>query len=386
MLEFFKRHRIKLTVIPLILAITLLYAVYQFSFTSGEIVDADRSLPFRSRAENVQQLLEEMQISLNPGDVVNPELQSPLENKMSIEISRAVDISVIDGHTTRVLRTTQKTPAALLKEAGISPGSSDIVTPALDSKIRQGDTVVIKRVEYQEVSVSETIPFYRFLREVREGEEEGEILTKGSPGELLLTYLQKKVNGEVVSEHLVSTSTLKTPIHEFFAVSIPEEEISVVSRSVETREAEEEEKEVLEESPAEEENSQEESPAEVEESHPTPPEEEPETDPQESEEDDDDPRAGWGEGMVFEATAYNLEGLTATGVPSGPGKVATDPDVVPMGTRLYVESLDGWPDYGYCVAADVGGGIIGDKIDLFYESYDTCISFGRRNVRVYILP
>jgi 3D (Asp-Asp-Asp) domain-containing protein len=40
------------------------------------------------------------------------------------------------------------------------------------------------------------------------------------------------------------------------------------------------------------------------------------------------------------------------------GIVAVDPAVIPLGTRLYV------PGYGFAVAADTGGGIIGNMIDL----------------------
>lgn len=53
-------------------------------------------------------------------------------------------------------------------------------------------------------------------------------------------------------------------------------------------------------------------------------------------------------------------GLTATGVPVTQGIVAVDPSVIPLGTRLFI------PGYGNAVAADTGGGIRGDMIDLGY--------------------
>jgi len=67
------------------------------------------------------------------------------------------------------------------------------------------------------------------------------------------------------------------------------------------------------------------------------------------------------------------------------GAVAVDPRVIPYGTILYVESVDGRFNYGYCIAEDTGGGIKGNRIDLFYESSSTVGSFGRRDVRVYIV-
>ncbi|MDD6164390.1 MAG: 3D domain-containing protein, partial [Anaerovibrio slackiae] len=59
--------------------------------------------------------------------------------------------------------------------------------------------------------------------------------------------------------------------------------------------------------------------------------------------------------------------------------VAVDPDVIPLGTKVYI------PGYGTAVAADTGGAIRGNKIDLCMESYGEAINFGRRSVEVYIL-
>ena len=52
------------------------------------------------------------------------------------------------------------------------------------------------------------------------------------------------------------------------------------------------------------------------------------------------------------------------------------------------EDGDGVPDiliYGYAVAGDTGGYIKGNRVDLFYDTLATCIDFGRKNARVYIL-
>ena len=59
--------------------------------------------------------------------------------------------------------------------------------------------------------------------------------------------------------------------------------------------------------------------------------------------------------------------------------VAVDPDVIPLGTRLFI------PGYGEAVAADTGGAIIGNRIDLVMDSYGEAMDFGRRDVTVYVL-
>ena len=65
--------------------------------------------------------------------------------------------------------------------------------------------------------------------------------------------------------------------------------------------------------------------------------------------------------------------------------VAVDPKVIPLGTKLYIQSLDGTKDYGFAIAEDTGGAIKGNKIDLFFESSEQVYKFGRRKVKVYIL-
>ena len=73
-----------------------------------------------------------------------------------------------------------------------------------------------------------------------------------------------------------------------------------------------------------------------------------------------------------------LYGLTATGVPVDRGIIAVDPSVIPLRTRLYI------PGYGYGVAADTGGGINGNMIDLGYPD-GVVPDWTTRWVDIYIL-
>jgi 3D (Asp-Asp-Asp) domain-containing protein len=81
--------------------------------------------------------------------------------------------------------------------------------------------------------------------------------------------------------------------------------------------------------------------------------------------------------LTVSATCYDLSGHTATGMPVGHGVVAVDPSVIPLGTRMYV------PGYGNGVAADVGGAIKGDIIDLWMTPSE-CAAWGRRTVTITI--
>lgn len=98
--------------------------------------------------------------------------------------------------------------------------------------------------------------------------------------------------------------------------------------------------------------------------------------------------------ITCEATAYTAaadecwpyaDGLTATGVKCQVGVVAVDPKVIPLKSKLYIETADGSFVYGYCTAEDTGGAIKGNKIDLAMDTKADCFQFGRRTVKVYIL-
>ena len=86
---------------------------------------------------------------------------------------------------------------------------------------------------------------------------------------------------------------------------------------------------------------------------------------------------GGGQTMTVSATCYDLPGHTATGMPVGWGVIAVDPSVIALGTKLYV------PGYGNGVAADVGGGIKGQIIDLWMPPA-SCAKWGRRTVTITV--
>ncbi len=94
------------------------------------------------------------------------------------------------------------------------------------------------------------------------------------------------------------------------------------------------------------------------------------------------------EKLTVEATAYSCEGyegITATGTRARYGAIAVDPSVIPYGTEMYIVSNDGAYIYGYAVAEDCGGAINGNRIDLYFDRFDECWEFGRRDCTVYIL-
>jgi 3D (Asp-Asp-Asp) domain-containing protein len=92
--------------------------------------------------------------------------------------------------------------------------------------------------------------------------------------------------------------------------------------------------------------------------------------------------------MRMESTAYTAycngcSGTTAIGInlKENPGSkvIAVDPDVIPLGTKVYVDG------YGYAIAADTGGDIKGSRVDIFFPSKEQALNWGRKPVNVKIL-
>ncbi len=84
------------------------------------------------------------------------------------------------------------------------------------------------------------------------------------------------------------------------------------------------------------------------------------------------------------ATAYTHTGnLTYSGTVAEVGVIAVDPRYIELGSNVYV--IGNYGDYGVCRAEDIGGGIKRYRIDVFLDTEEECVIFGRRNMRCYVL-
>jgi len=84
--------------------------------------------------------------------------------------------------------------------------------------------------------------------------------------------------------------------------------------------------------------------------------------------------------LNVESTAYTFTGnKTATGIEPRQGLIAVDPKVIPLGSKVYVEG------YGYAIAADTGGAIQGNRIDVFFPTLRQCIDWGRKSIHIYVI-
>ena len=117
---------------------------------------------------------------------------------------------------------------------------------------------------------------------------------------------------------------------------------------------------------------------------------------------EDNPPTEYSKKLEATATAYCLckkccgkspsspgYGYTASGIKIVPGTgmkaIAVDPNVIPLGTNVYIEGLYGAWDYGYTVAADTGSAIKNMKIDLYMDTHEECLAWGRKQVNIYVM-
>lgn len=266
-----------------------------------------------------------------------------VENQTSMMVydTFSVDIAV-DGQTKSVVAIPTMTVGEILKSAQVTLGSEDILSQDIDSAIGDIKNLDIVRVTREKIENTEYLDFTTVKRSSTKLDfGETKVLTSGQKGEKLITTEIILHDGVEVSNQIISEEILKEPEN-----SIIEYGTFNVNRGVTSRDG------VLTTSSGE--------------------------------------KLSYSKTIEVEANAYCLDSSPSTRTKSGTlarvGAIAVDPRVIPLGTKLYITSPDGksWI-YGKAVAEDTGSAIIGNKIDLFFDSMSECISFGRQSAIVYVL-
>ncbi len=293
-----------------------------------EIIDEEEVRSLLTPVNTVEEALIEARILVRPDDKVSPSMDTPLKEGMTIEIIRAVPCEIhVDGDVIE-LKTTKETVEEVLAKAEVKLEEKDKMNHGLEDSITEDITIEITRVEKEVLKETEEIDF-KTLRRNDENLEKGKtrVEKEGQKGlkeyEIEITY----EDGEEVTRKVLSEEITQEPVNRVVRVGTKAPKPApVVSRggSEATRT------------------------------------------------------------LRVEATAYTSQDpgvgtITATGERLRHGIIAVDPRVIPLGTKLYV------PGYGYGIAADTGGAIKGNKIDLAYESRTEALRFGRRmkTIRIY---
>jgi len=286
-----------------------------------------------TQAETIGELLEKEGMDVAPADMVTPSTSSLVSDGMTVVVRTAVPVTIHrDGESLQVDVIGQTVAEALIA-AGINPDKSVKVEPALSEVLTAGMGISVREVFIRVVEETVTVPFDRVVRN-DQGRLAGqtEVITEGVPGQALRTSQLVMADGELVETRAIAQRIVTAPVDEVIENGTrPHLRPAAFVR------------------PA---------------SHNSPT-------PQ-------------GERLEVTATGYapGVAGVgtrTATGARAQRGIIAVDPRVISLGTRLYV------PGYGYGIAADTGGAIRGNKIDLCFDTGAEAINWGRRTVTIVIL-
>lgn len=181
-------------------------------------LDNSNKIELKTKKGTVREILIANDIPFGADDRVEPGLDTKVNGGETISIYKAREITIVDGNTTTVRKTTYKKVEDILKELNITLGEKDEVTPGLNSEVATVDTIKIARTGKTTETKKEVIKF-----ETKEEKDDSkyvdEKVTKveGKNGEKEVTYnvvreKGKEVSREVVSEKVITEATTKVVV------------------------------------------------------------------------------------------------------------------------------------------------------------------------------
>ena len=279
-------------------------------------------------------------VTLGDRQVTYPPMNAKITSDVTVYVLDAKMVTVkADGLTRNLLLPDHVTAEEALTMAGEKLGRDDILSVKRNASIEDIDSLTIKRVTYENETVTEKVPFDK-VKENSDELELGEkkIGTEGVDGEKAVVKKVKYIDGERDSDEVIAEKVIKKPVDEVTLVGTK----GAGSTGGEGTFTDENGNEV-----------------------------------------------SYKYKLTGSGTAYNAApgALTSTGAAVYEGGVAVNPSLIPYSSKLYIVSTDGSRTYGYATAVDTGGALMDGSaiVDCFYFSYDACVNWGRRNVNVYVI-
>lgn len=288
---------------------------------------------YDTQVDSVGALLDQAGIKVSEGDLVSPAADTQVSDGMIVVVRNSVPVNIYFGEEKLKVDVIGGTVTDALTAVGLTPSAGLDVSPGLSEPLTPGMTIDVRdafvRIEEESTEIAyETVT--RSDPSIDAGSRE--VIREGVPGQVLRIYRVPVIDGSPGDREFVSEKIVREPQDKVIALGARRPVASPSVRPVSATVS----------APA-------------------------------------------GRKLTVVATAYapGVAGVgtrTATGVRATRGIIAVDPRVIPLGTRLYV------PGYGHGVAADTGGAIRGNKIDLCFETGAEAIAWGRRTVTITILP
>lgn len=282
-----------------------------------------------STADTVQNLLAQENIQVSQYDKITPALSTPIKSNMDINYHSSFQVKLNVGGKTSDVWTTSTTVADFLKQHNIKLGKSDLVQPSLNQPLTKPTSVKVIRVK-KVTDVVEAPIDYRTITKNDSQLPKGtkRVLSPGKKGKVSKTYEVTYHNGKQVSRKLTKTKTV---------AQSSDRVIELGTRTYHVSRSEN----------------------------------------------------GSSKTIRVYSTAYTAHCRGCSGYTSyeridlkthpDAKVIAVDPSVIPLGTKVYV------PGYGYAIAADTGGAINGDRIDVFFPTDHEAYHWGAKWITIKLL-
>ncbi|HYH04266.1 MAG TPA: ubiquitin-like domain-containing protein [Bacillota bacterium] len=288
---------------------------------------------WKTLSPTVARALREKGITVRPGDQVNPVLGAKISEGLAVEVERAFTVRIQTADQVKEFSTTAQTVETVLRMAKVDFDADDRVIPALGQQVQPDQEIRVIRVSSEIVKQQTAIkPGTEYQRDTQLERGVRQVLRQGREGIVESQVKRVYEDGKITQQYKISEKIIKPMTNTIIALGV-----KAVARTLVTSRG----------------------------------------------------SYRYIEARTMSATAYSpgpescgkyaTAGRTYTGKKAGFGIVAVDPRVIRLGTMLYIEG------YGKAEAADIGGAIKGNKIDLCFETYREAVLFGRKKVKVYIL-
>lgn len=167
----------------------------------------------------VEDAVEKAGFTLDDSVACDADKSSYLKDGMVITLTNSVEVSLTADGKTNKYKTHAKTVKAFLDEQKITLGKDDEVSPKLEDKITDGLKITVKRVEYKEKTVKESIEFQTEKQESSSlSAGVTQVTQEGVNGEKEVTYKVKYVDGKEDSKEKVSSKVTKEPLNKIVTI------------------------------------------------------------------------------------------------------------------------------------------------------------------------
>ncbi|RDX01135.1 G5 and 3D domain-containing protein [Listeria kieliensis] len=140
------KWKLPLMIAGFVIVVSLVF-YFVFEGTKNDIIinNAGEKIEAKTHAKTVGEALDESGIKLSAHDAVSPAKNTKIKDGMKIDYTKANQLTIIDNGNKEKVWSTKKTVGDVLKDENITTRPQDAVNVALDAKVKDGMNVNINR-------------------------------------------------------------------------------------------------------------------------------------------------------------------------------------------------------------------------------------------------